>query len=97
MANISTETCIFIPLGQHCLLKTTSLDPDRLRRFCADLQRGCKENCKKKKDSNKTVSSFKAATGWSLSFSSISDTGLHTSSPSFQRESSLKLNIYRDF
>lgn len=52
---------------------------------------------KKKKSSNKTVSSFKAATGWSLSFSSISDTGLHTSSPSFQRESSLKLNIYRDF
>jgi len=49
MANISTETCIFIPLGQHCLLKTTSLDPDRLKRFCADLQRGCKDNFKKKK------------------------------------------------
>jgi len=49
MMNISTKTCIFIPLGQHCLVKMKSLYPDRLRMFFGVSQREGKVNSEKQR------------------------------------------------
>lgn len=49
MMNISTKTCTFISLGQHCLVKMKSLDPDRLRMFFGVLQSKGKVNSEKQR------------------------------------------------